>query len=334
MDHPSDAPNAPALEVRGIVRTYRGARGAPARRALDGLSLSVGAGEWVALLGPNGSGKSTLVRVLATLDRPDGGEVLALGRTLGHGGALGVYRRALGVVFQHPGLDKLLTVGENLGAQAALHGISGGARRAAIARVARLLQIEDRLGERVGRLSGGLARRCDLARALLPDPSLLILDEATVGLDHDARVGFMDLLASLRGRAEGRGAMTILMTTHLMDEAECADRVVMMHQGRVVLDGAPADLRARVGGLTIRCPASSDSAAHILGAAGLDARTQGAQRVARIDEARSGAIVPSVAARLAEAGVPFEISPPTLGDAYLAATGASLELAPVEGEAA
>src|SRR5688572_18437990 len=106
-DEPRGARPA-VLDVRGLVRTYRARRGAPARRALDGLTLSAARAEWVALLGPNGSGKSTLVRILASLDRPDEGEVVVYGRPLAGRGCLAEYRRALGVVFQHPGLDKLL----------------------------------------------------------------------------------------------------------------------------------------------------------------------------------------------------------------------------------
>lgn len=305
------------------MRTYRAQRGGVPRRALDGLDLSVEPGEWVALLGPNGSGKSTLVRILATLDRPDEGVVEASGVALSGAAALTLYRRSLGVVFQHAGLDKLLTVRENLAAQGALHGLSGRAGAEAIARVAQLLHLEDRLDERVGSLSGGLARRCDLARALLPRPSLLILDEATTGLDHDSRTSFLDLLADLRRSGETAG-MTILMTTHLMDEAECADRVVMMHEGRVVLDGSPSALRAGVGGASVRCPADSAEAKRILDGAGLVSAVRAGRRVARLDDSGSASVVASVASQLAAAGVAFDVSPPTLGDAYLAATGATL----------
>jgi ABC-2 type transport system ATP-binding protein len=305
-----------------VVRTYKGARGAPPRRAVDGLSLSVGRGEWVALLGPNGSGKSTLVRILATLDRPDEGRVLAFGDDLAESGATSRYRRSLAVVFQHPGLDKLLTVRENLAAQAALHGLRGAGAADAIARVAGLLQIADRLGDRVGTLSGGLARRCDLARALLPRPMLLILDEATAGLDHDSRTGFMALIEALRKDPES-AAMTVLMTTHLMDEAERAGRVVMMHAGRVVLNGTPAALRTALGGATVRCPAGSEHAERILRDAGLVTDVRAGERIARVGQ-EAGPTLAAVAAQLAAAGVPFQVSPPTLGDAYLVATGEAL----------
>jgi ABC-type uncharacterized transport system ATPase subunit len=119
-----------------------------------------------------------------------------------------------------------------------------------------------------------------------------------------------------------------------MDEAERADRVVMIHEGRVVLEGAPPAIRAGIGGVSIRCPASSAVAADILRAAGLESTVHAAARIARIDDAHSSSVVPAVAARLAEAAIPFEISPPTLGDAYLAATGSSLDHASAQEAAA
>lgn len=316
--------SAPAmLSVEKLARTYKGRRGQPDRRAVDGVSLDIAPGEWVALLGPNGSGKSTLVRILATLDRPDEGRVVSQGRDLSDPSNLAAYRRGLGVVFQHAGLDKLLTVRENLAGQAALHGITGREASDAIARVTDILKIDDRMHDRIGELSGGLARRCDLARALLPGPELLILDEATTGLDHDSRIGFLDQLAALHQSGQ-TGSMTILMTTHLMDEAERADRVVMLHKGSVVLEGSPAELREQVGGTSIRCRASSIEAESILRDAGIDSNIRGRERIARAEATADSETIAQVASRLARAGIAFEISPPTLGDAYLAATGATL----------
>lgn len=324
MPHAAAASEQPPIAVRAsrLRRAFPGSRGRPARVALEALSLTVPVGEWVALLGPNGSGKSTLMRLLATADRPDDGTLEAFGDTVAAGAhAARRYRARLGVVFQSPGLDRLLTVRENLLAQAALHGLSGRDAADRIAHAARRLDLADRLDDRVGSLSGGLARRADLARALLHRPTLLLLDEPTAGLDHDARTRFLDTLAALRREAADAGRpLTALMSTHLMDEAERADRVVMMHEGRIVADGAPAVLRASLGGSTVR---SSDSAsAPILERCGLSVSV--APDGGIIGRSNDSDALAAAASGLALAGLPFEVSPPTLGDAYLAATGRPL----------
>lgn len=324
VEHAADLPTGPAIIVREAVRTYRPGvlsrlgrrRGAPTSRgtrvALDRVSIEVPRRAWLALLGPNGSGKSTLLRLMATLDRPDHGAVEVLGATLGVGFA-GV-RRQLGVVFQRPGLDPVLTVRENLILQGRLFGLSPGDAEGRIAVLAADLGIGDRLTERVARLSGGLARRADLARALLTNPTVLLLDEPTAGLDLDARLGFMRLLAAQRRR----GDLTIVMTTHQMDEAEAADEVALMSEGRIVVAGAPADLRRALGARVVR---AGQDHAEALTAAGLRVEkiSDGAAVGAGDDDAVERAVV-----ALARTGAAFEVGPPTLGDVYLERTGRRL----------
>ena len=327
MSHDADARTDSRIAIRAadLRRVFPGSRRREPRVALDRLSLAVPTGEWVALLGPNGSGKSTLMNLVGTADRPDDGTLESLGRTVAGGRAdpreIRRYRAQLGVVFQAPGLDRLLTVRENLLAQASLFGLSG---RDAVERIAittRRLDLTDRLDDRVASLSGGLARRADLARALLHRPTILLLDEPTAGLDHDARTRFLDAIAELRREAADAGTpLTVLMSTHLMDEAERADRVVMMHQGRIVADGSPARLRGALGTSTIR---STDPDA-VTRMERLGLRVVATPGGGGVGHAEDRDALAGAAAELARLGLPFEFSPPTLGDAFLAATGSPL----------
>jgi len=210
--------------------------------ALDGVSFRVERGELFALLGPNGGGKSTLFKILSTLLPAGGGAA----RVLGHDVARepDAVRRSLGVVFQHPSVDCALTVEENLIHHGHLYGLSGRALRAALDVAVARLGLAERRRERVGRLSGGLMRRVELAKALLVGAEVLLLDEPSTGLDPGARREFHLHLRELR-EAEG---ITAVLTTHDMDEAERCDRVGVLDRGRLVALGPPDALKAQVGG--------------------------------------------------------------------------------------
>jgi ABC-2 type transport system ATP-binding protein len=320
------------LHVQDLRKVYPPRRRQPARVALDGLSLKIGAGEWVALLGPNGSGKSTLVRIISGADVADSGTVVAFGHDLAMGGSA-ARRAAMGrmaIVFQRPGLDKLLTVLENLRAAASLFGLRGADREARIRALAERLDFTDRLHDAIATLSGGYQRRVDLGRALLHNPELLILDEATAGLDHQSRAGFLQAISELRAQASP--PMTVVMTTHLMDEAERAERVVMMAAGKVVADDSPGALRARSGGRILRMatPAEPDRAEieQLLKRQGLGLERGDGQLIARVDQSTT---LEPVVLELMRREIAFEVAPPNLGDAYLALTG--VKLAQGEGEA-
>lgn len=233
-----------AVEIENLRYRYG------ARAALDGLSFSVDEGEMVALLGPNGSGKTTLFRLLSTLYTPVEGTIRVFGTDIREDPAS--VRRNIGVVFQHPSLDPKLTVEENLTHQGRLYGLSGARLRKKITEMLERLRIADRAGHRVETLSGGLARRVELARGLLHEPRLLILDEPSVGLDPGARRDLWTYLGDLRTR----DGVTVLVTTHLVEEADRATRVVVLHEGKIVALDTPEALKNEIGGdvVTLRSP--------------------------------------------------------------------------------
>lgn len=229
----TDSP--PALEFSGVEKSY------DRILALRGLSFAVQPGEFVGLLGPNGSGKSTLFRIAAGLFGPDKGSVALFGRS---------YRddpsqilRRLGVVFQARSVDMDMTVTANLKFHGALFGLSGQQLRQRIAEVTELLEITDIAGTMVRNLSGGQQRRVEIARALLNQPELLLMDEPTVGLDMQTRRVLRNHVQSLQRRMN----VAVLWATHLVDEAEVADRIVLIAGGRVAATGTPAELCAEAG---------------------------------------------------------------------------------------
>lgn len=283
-----------AVDLREITASYPGAAGP----ALDGVSLSADR-ETVALLGPNGSGKSTLMRVLVGLHRPDAGRVVAPAD-----------RRSLGVVFQTPAVDDLLTIRENLVLAAALCGRSRAEAARRLDALAAHIGLTDLLGTRCGRLSGGQRRRADLARALMGRPSVLVLDEPTTGLDIDARARFWATLGTLRAEEN----LTVLVATHLGEEAARADRAVLLQRGRVVVDAPPDRLREPLGRLAARIDLRP----------GADPAPVRAWLAGRAPDARwwsGGAVAPHAEASLIES-CPMELATvrvgaPTLEDAYL-----------------
>ena len=215
------------------------------RRALDDLSLSVAQGEIFAFLGPNGGGKTTLFRLLSTLIPLQQGEVQILGHDLRC--ASDAVRSLIGVVFQAPSLDKKLTVAENLRHQGHLYGLSGDNLRERSQHMLDRLGLADRSRDRVEMLSGGLRRRVELAKGMLHGPRLLLLDEPSTGLDPAARSDLWNYLRSVRDQQ----GVTVVLTTHLLEEAEKADRIAILHEGQRVALDTPDALRATVGGDSI-----------------------------------------------------------------------------------
>ena len=227
------------LEVRNLVKRYGN------RTALAGLSFALAPGSFTALLGPNGAGKSTLFQVATGLFAADEGDVRVDGASMRTDA-----RRALakiGVVFQQQSLDLDLPVARNLQFQADLHGLPRGVAAGRIAALAQRFGLAGDLKRAVRELSGGTRRKVELVRALLHAPQLLLMDEATVGLDPKSR---RDLLDGLHAEVRERG-VAVLWATHLVPEAEEAHRVLVLHRGRLLADGPPAAVTAALGGTSL-----------------------------------------------------------------------------------
>ena len=221
--------------------TYPARRKSPAHKALAGLDFRVAAGEIFGFLGPNGGGKTTLFRILATLESPECGSVHVFGADLRTQAR--EVRRRLGVVFQSPSLDLQLTVAENLTHQGNLYGLRGRDLAQRIDRQLERFGLADRRGQRTRELSGGLRRRAEIAKVLLHEPRLLLLDEPSTGLDPAARRDLWATLEELR-----RDGVTVLLTTHFMEEGDRCDRLALIDRGVLVAEGAPAVLKEDIGG--------------------------------------------------------------------------------------
>jgi ABC-2 type transport system ATP-binding protein len=225
-----------AIEVRDLVHRYGD------HEALGGVSFDVRPAELFGLLGPNGSGKTTMFRILSTLMVPVGGNALILG----HDGARdpGSLRREIGIVFQAQSIDLKLTAAENLRHQGHLYGLHGPALKRRIAEMLERVGLADRAKDKAETFSGGMQRRLELAKGLLHGPRVLLLDEPTTGLDPGARRDVWQYLRILRDEER----VTVLVTTHLMEEAERCDRLAILNQGKLVALGTPSALKQEIGG--------------------------------------------------------------------------------------
>lgn len=298
-----------AIEISGLEHYYG------SRRALAGLNLRIEPGEIFVFLGPNGGGKTTLFRLLSTLLPIQQGRVSVLGFDLRT--QMQAVRQRLGVVFQAPSLDKKLTVAENLMHQGHLYGLSGRVLREREDEMLRRLALTDRRNEMVEKLSGGLRRRVELAKGMLHRPRLLLLDEPSTGLDPGARSDLWDYLQQIR-RDDG---VTVVLTTHLLEEADKADRIAILNQGSLVALDTPEALRATVGGDSITIQTEDpDSmvrgiesrfgvAASVLSGAVRLEQPDGHQWIARLVEAFPGQIQA------------ITLGKPTLEDVFIERTG-------------
>jgi ABC-2 type transport system ATP-binding protein len=287
--------------------------------ALKGLSLHSNARDIFGILGPNGGGKSTLFKILSTLLVPNEGHVEVCGfdaRKRPH-----EIRRRLGVVFQSNSLDKQLTVFENLEAQGNLYGLSGDSLEKRIAECLARLGLTDRRRDLVKTLSGGLARRVEIAKALLHRPQVLLMDEPSTGLDPGAR---RELWSYIDGLRQEQG-LTVLLTTHLLDEAERCDRLMLIHKGLRVAEGTPADLKSIIGGEVVEFEPTG--AAPELARAlteHLQVKAVCHEGLVRVDTAAAHRFAAEAVERLPGLIRGVHFHQPTLEDVFLLLTGARL----------
>ena len=308
----------PAIEAHDLVKTY------PKEvRALDGLSFAVPAGTVFALLGPNGAGKSTTVKILTTLAQADSGTAIVAGLDVRAKPAQ--VRHAIGVVAQRSGADPVATGRENVLLSGRIQGLRG---RELAQRADELLGrfgLADAAGRRVRTYSGGMQRRLDVVMGLVHRPTVLFLDEPTAGLDPESRSAMWEEI----GRLSAAEGLTILLTTHYLEEADrLASKLAIVDRGRVVATGTPDELKGELHGDAVHLELASHTAReHVLAALApvhgiREIRVEGNSVSARADEGATA--VPGVLAALETAGVPVRaatVARPSLDDVYLRYAG-------------
>ncbi len=302
----------PVVQIEHLTHTYG------ERAAVDDLSLSVQPGEIFGFLGPNGSGKTTLFRVLTTLVAAPADRVKLFGLDLKtHRDEI---RRRIGVVFQSPSLDKQLTARENLRHQGHLYGLAGADLKARMDELLDRVKLTDRQHERVSTFSGGMRRRVELAKGLLHRPSLLLLDEPSTGLDPGARIDLWQLLQEVRNT----DGVTILLTTHLMEEADQCDRLAILDQGKLLACDSPAALKSTIGGdvITIVTKQPAEAAQMLLEKLNLSAEL--IEGSLRIEVADGHLLIPRLIEALPGRVDSISLGRPTLQDVFVKLTGHGL----------
>jgi ABC-2 type transport system ATP-binding protein len=306
VEHPM---TQPAIFADGISKRFG------RTLALDNVSLEVGENSFFALLGPNGAGKTTLVNILCTILRPDAGRARVRGVDLVRSPLEA--RRHLGIVFQDPSLDDRLSVRENLDLHGLVFGIPARLRRARIDEMLALVELADWADRPARTLSSGMKRRLEIARALIHDASILLLDEPTVGLDVQTRERVWDHVRRLQRERN----LTVVVTTHYLEEVEASDHLCIMDQGRILAEGAPGALRARYGQTLLRV-APKPAEAEALQAAFADRviRADGAEVLLRSDDSFAEAFLAAWGGRIRAVSV--EVS--SLASVFMSLTGRDL----------
>jgi ABC-2 type transport system ATP-binding protein len=297
------------ISVRDLVHRYEN------RVALNGVSFEVQPAELFGLLGPNGSGKTTLFRILSTLMVPVGGRAIILGHDAAKDPSQ--LRREIGVVFQAQSIDLKLTAAENLWHQGHLYGLHGSALRKRIKEMLERVGLSDRAKDKAETFSGGMQRRLELAKGLLHGPRVLLLDEPTTGLDPGARRDVWQYLRILRDEEH----VTVLVTTHLMEEAERCDRLAILNEGKLVALGTPAELKREIGGdvIVLETKNPGSLANQIRARFNIDVRVVGEQ--VRIEKDHGHRFVTDLVEAFPGEIDAVSISKPSLEDVFIRRTG-------------
>jgi ABC-2 type transport system ATP-binding protein len=299
----------PVVEIQHLSHSYGD------RPALIDLSLVIQRNEIFGFLGPNGSGKTTLFRILCTLIAAPAKTVKILGLDLPADREQ--IRRQIGVVFQSPSLDKQLTAEENLRQQGHLYGLRGANLSHRIEHLLRRVDLLDRRHERVEKFSGGMRRRVELAKGMLHQPGILLLDEPSTGLDPAARIDLWKLLTELQ-QNEG---VTILLTTHLMDEGDRCSRLAILDRGKLAACDTPAAMKERIGGDVISLTTRQPQRVAEMIREKFQLATETLGDAVRIEKPRGHEFVPQLIESLPGMIDSVSVGKPTLEDVFIHVTG-------------
>lgn len=285
------------------------------RKALQHVSFDITQGELFCVVGPNGGGKSTTFKILSTLLKPQSGTVMFWGENgVMHPERI---RPHLGVVFQSPALDKKLSVEENILYHGKLYGLSGVRLKNKVRDLLARFNLQDRAREKTEKLSGGLKRRVEIAKSLVAEPKLLILDEPTTGLDPVSRREMWTYLDQLR-KQDG---LTILFTTHLMDEAETSSRTLFLDQGRVVTLGTPTELKQQLGGDVIALKSEKPQALKEAIEKKFSVPVKQVDEELRIEKSAGAQFIPALIEAFPHQILSVTLGKPTLEDLFIHLTG-------------